>query len=131
MESSNGEMLVYQIAEYERETFPGTGDNKCSCNSFEMNIYFWRYCNLLLGGYGNYDKMITAMVMKEKLRNILLWWFDILMNISNTEVIVDKFWRCLVTHEVGDDVDGHREDDGAVVLGWDAVEGLEVAQLKH
>ena len=48
------------------------------------------------------------------------------MKISNTEVIVDNLLRCLMTHEVGDDVDGHREDDGAVVLGWDAVEGLEV-----
>ena len=29
------------------------------------------------------------------------------------------------------DVYGHREDDGAVVLRRDAVQGLEVAQLKE
>ena len=28
-------------------------------------------------------------------------------------------------------VDGHREDDGGVVLGRDAVQSLEVAQLKQ
>ena len=33
-------------------------------------------------------------------------------------------------HEVGHDVDGDREDDGGVVLGRDAVQGLEIPQLK-
>ena len=33
-------------------------------------------------------------------------------------------------HQLGDDVDGHREDDGAVVLRRDAVQRLEVPQLK-
>ena len=32
-------------------------------------------------------------------------------------------------HECGHDVDGDGEDDGAVVLGGDAVQGLEVPQL--
>ena len=36
----------------------------------------------------------------------------------------------LLAHEVRDDVDGDGEDDGAVVLGGDTVEGLEVSQLK-
>ena len=31
--------------------------------------------------------------------------------------------------EVSDEVHGHGEDDGAVLLGRDAVEGLEVAEL--
>jgi hypothetical protein len=34
-------------------------------------------------------------------------------------------------NQVGDDVDGNGEDDGAVVLGRDAVECLEVAELKR
>ena len=33
-------------------------------------------------------------------------------------------------HEAVDDVDGDREDDGRVVLGGDAVQGLEISQLK-
>ena len=33
-------------------------------------------------------------------------------------------------HEAVDDVDGDREDDGGVVLGGDAVQGLEIPQLK-
>ena len=33
-------------------------------------------------------------------------------------------------HEAVDDVDGDREDDGGVVLRGDAVQGLEVTQLK-
>ena len=37
----------------------------------------------------------------------------------------------LMVHEVGDDVYGDGEDDGAVVLGGDAVESLEVSQLKQ
>ena len=32
--------------------------------------------------------------------------------------------------EVGEDVDGDGEDDGAVLLGADAVQRLEVAQLE-
>ena len=36
----------------------------------------------------------------------------------------------LMVHKVRDDVYGDGEDDGAVVLGWDTVEGLEVSQLK-
>ena len=35
-----------------------------------------------------------------------------------------------VRHEFGQRVDGDREDDGGVVLGGDAVQGLEVTQLK-
>ena len=33
-------------------------------------------------------------------------------------------------HEAVDDVDGDREDDGGVVLRRDAVQGLEIPQLK-
>ena len=33
-------------------------------------------------------------------------------------------------HQLGDDVDGHGEDDGAVVLRRDAVQGLQVSQLR-
>ena len=33
-------------------------------------------------------------------------------------------------HEAVDDVDGDREDDGRVVLRGDAVQGLEIPQLK-
>ena len=36
----------------------------------------------------------------------------------------------LMVHEVRDDVYGDGEDDGAVVLCRDTVEGLEVSQLK-
>ena len=32
-------------------------------------------------------------------------------------------------HQLRDDVDRYGEDDGAVVLGRDAIEGLEVAEL--
>ena len=45
------------------------------------------------------------------------------------------FYRCRVAlhvgHEGGDDVYGDREDDGAVVLRGDAVEGLQVAELEE
>ena len=34
-------------------------------------------------------------------------------------------------HDAGQNVDGDREDDGAVLLGGDAVEGLQVAQLQR
>ena len=34
-------------------------------------------------------------------------------------------------HEGGHDVDGHWEDDGAVVLRRDTVQGLQVPQLKE
>ena len=37
----------------------------------------------------------------------------------------------LLAHEVLDDVDGHREDDGGVVLGRDGAEGLQISQLKY
>ena len=33
--------------------------------------------------------------------------------------------------KVSDEVHGHGEDDGAVLLGGDAVEGLQVAQLQR
>ena len=35
-----------------------------------------------------------------------------------------------VRHELGQRVDGDREDDGGVVLRGDAVQGLEIPQLK-
>ena len=44
--------------------------------------------------------------------------------------LMEHVLRPLVTHEVGDDVDGYREDDGAVVLCRDAVESLQVSQLE-
>ena len=65
-----------------------------------------------------------------KVTFILLWWFDILLYIAYIEVCGDSLLRSLLTHEVGDDVDGYREDDGAVVLCRDAVESLEVSQLE-
>lgn len=34
------------------------------------------------------------------------------------------------TQEVVHDVHGHGKDDGGVVLGSDAVQGLEIAELK-
>ena len=34
-------------------------------------------------------------------------------------------------HEIGQDVDGHGEDDSAVVLSRNAVQGLEISQLKR
>ena len=41
-------------------------------------------------------------------------------------------WEGLLVkvHEAAHDVDGHREDDGGVVLCGDAVEGLEVTELQ-
>ena len=38
--------------------------------------------------------------------------------------------RLLGSHEVGDDVHWHREHDGAVLLGADVVQRLEVAELQ-
>ena len=35
------------------------------------------------------------------------------------------------THEVGQDIYGHREDSGAVVLGRNAIECLQITQLKR
>ena len=37
----------------------------------------------------------------------------------------------MVTYEVGEHLYGQREDDGGVLLGGDAVERLEVAQLER
>ena len=34
-------------------------------------------------------------------------------------------------HELGHNVDGDGEDDGGVVLGGDAVQGLQISQLEH
>ena len=34
-------------------------------------------------------------------------------------------------HHGGDHVDGDGEDDGGVVLGGDAVQGLQISQLEH
>jgi hypothetical protein len=34
------------------------------------------------------------------------------------------------THEVGNDIYGDRKDNGAVVLGRDAIESLKITQLK-
>ena len=39
--------------------------------------------------------------------------------------------RLLVVHEVGHDVDWYGEYDRAVVLSGDAVQGLEISQLKQ
>lgn len=39
--------------------------------------------------------------------------------------------RLLVVHKVGDDVYWYWKDDRAVVLGRDAVEGLEISQLEQ
>ena len=36
-----------------------------------------------------------------------------------------------LVHHAGDDVNGHREHDGAVVLRWYTVQSLQVPQLKH
>jgi hypothetical protein len=47
-------------------------------------------------------------------------------------VLLMMYLSCLVLatgHELWHDVDGHGENDGAVVLSWDAVEGLQVPQL--
>ena len=35
----------------------------------------------------------------------------------------------LELHKVGENVDGNREDDGAVVLGGDTIQSLQVSQL--
>ena len=37
-------------------------------------------------------------------------------------------WR-LELHKVGENVDGDREDDGAVVLGCDTVQSLQISEL--
>ena len=37
-------------------------------------------------------------------------------------------WR-LELHKVGENVDGDREDDGAVVLGSDTIQSLQVTEL--
>ena len=37
----------------------------------------------------------------------------------------------LLAEEVVQDVHGHREDDGGVVLGGDAVQSLQIAKLQE
>ena len=44
---------------------------------------------------------------------------------------VSELFRTTVTYEVGEHLYGQREDDGGVLLGGDAVERLEVAQLER
>ena len=39
--------------------------------------------------------------------------------------------RELLAQEVLDNVDGHGEDDGGVVLSGDSTEGLQISQLKY
>ena len=36
----------------------------------------------------------------------------------------------LELHEVGENVDGHRKDYSAVMLGCDTIKSLEISQLK-
>ena len=37
----------------------------------------------------------------------------------------------LLLHNLGHDVDGDGEHDGGVVLGGDAVQGLQIPELQH
>ena len=73
-------------------------------------------------------KIITRTVINST-ENVLLRALHILLKVTDIQVGADRVLRAL-THEVGDDVDGYREDDGAVVLCRDAVESLEVSQLE-
>jgi hypothetical protein len=51
--------------------------------------------------------------------------------VSGTVKFRENADTCSAPEEVIGEVDGHREDDGRVVLGRDAVQRLQVAQLKR
>ena len=46
-------------------------------------------------------------------------------------IIIIIYLMLLMQNELGEDVNRDGEDDGAVVLGRDVVQGLEVAQLER
>ena len=51
-------------------------------------------------------------------------------NDKNNDNHHDKITYGGWSHQLGDDVDGHGEDDCAVVLGRDAVQRLQIPQLE-
>ena len=51
------------------------------------------------------------------------------MRLAKTRLTHRRAVWPIALHQVGDDVHGHGEDDGAVVLCRDAAQGLQVAEL--
>ena len=60
------------------------------------------------------------------------WWavgWKFSPSVKNISLFFPVFYLIIFPQQFGDDIHGHGEDDGAVVLCRDAVEGLEVAEL--
>ena len=66
--------------------------------------------------------LVLLLILKKLLVLLLL-----LLGVQTAPVLIILLG---IVHEVGDDVDGDREDDGGVVLGRDAVQCLQIPELK-
>ena len=67
--------------------------------------------------------LVLLLILKKLLVLLLL-----LLGIQTAHLLSIRLG---IIHEVGDDVDGDWEDDGGVVLGRDAVQGLQIPELKQ
>ena len=66
---------------------------------------------------------LVLLLILEKLLVLLL----LLLGVQTAPVLIILLG---IVHEVGDDVDRDREDDGGVVLGRDAIQGLQIPELE-
>ena len=77
-----------------------------------MKIKISRYLGHLVVGL----HCLMLLILKKLLVLLLL-----LLGTKTANLLIIRLGHI---HEVGDDVNGDREDDGGVVLGGDAVQGL-------
>ena len=92
-------------------------------------IWFIILMEIIFSNNNCYTTLVLVSLYLVFLNCIFLPPFSDILNIGFLMKLLE-LKDLLVVHEVGDDVDGDGEDNGAVVLGWDTVESLEVSQLK-
>ena len=67
--------------------------------------------------------LLLLLILKKLLVLLLL-----LLGIQTAPILIILLG---IIHKVGDDVDGDREDDGGVMLGRNAVKGLQIPELQQ
>ena len=67
--------------------------------------------------------LVLLLILKKLLVLLLL-----LLGVQTAPVLIILLG---IVHEVGDNVDRDREDDGGVVLGRDAIQGLQIPELEQ
>ena len=67
---------------------------------------------------------LVLLLILQKLLVLLL----LLLGIQTAPILIILLG---IIHEVGDNVDGDREDDGGVVLGRNTVKGLQIPELQQ